>query len=98
LIAADITRGTGRFNLCMGIIGLASGIGASISTSLAGLAADTFGAHAAFLALAIPGFAALAVTWLALPETRPNPELSEPDSVISSKTPAPSLCPHPRSD
>jgi MFS family permease len=88
LIAADITRGTGRFNLCMGIIGLASGIGASVSTSLAGLAADTFGAHAAFLALAVPGFAALAVTWLALPETRPLPEPSVPGSAISSKLPA----------
>jgi len=91
LIAADITRGSGRFNLCMGIIGLASGIGASISTSLAGLAADTFGAHAAFLALAMPGFAAVAVTWLALPETRPNPDDPENGGSVGGKLRASTL-------
>jgi hypothetical protein len=33
LIIADLTGGTGRFNLAHGIVGTASGIGASISTT-----------------------------------------------------------------
>jgi len=73
LIAADIARGVGRFNLCMGILGLAAGIGATISTSLAGVVADRFGTSAAFFALSVPGAAAVLLTWLAMPETRPDP-------------------------
>src|SRR5205085_2872611 len=36
LVIADATRGTGRFNLSQGIVGSAAGIGASLSTLLAG--------------------------------------------------------------
>jgi MFS family permease len=87
LVAADITRGSGRFNLCMGLIGLASGVGASISTSLAGLAADALGIRAAFAALALPGIAALLLTWFALPETRPEREHTiKPASAPDAET------------
>jgi hypothetical protein len=34
LVIADATNGTGRFNLAQGLIGTASGIGASLSTGL----------------------------------------------------------------
>jgi len=71
LIAADITVGSGRFNLCMGAIGLAGGIGAALSTTLAGAIADGFGAGAAFLALAAAGFGAVLLVWAAMPETKP---------------------------
>jgi MFS family permease len=37
LIVADLTRGTGHFNLAQGAVITAQGIGAGISTSLAGL-------------------------------------------------------------
>jgi MFS family permease len=43
LILADVTRGTGRFNLAQGMIGTAVGIGASLSGVLTGYAADLFG-------------------------------------------------------
>ncbi len=33
LMAADLTRGTNRFNLCMGLFGLAAGLGATVSTA-----------------------------------------------------------------
>ena len=33
LIAADLTRGTNRFNLCMGLFGLMAGLGATVSTA-----------------------------------------------------------------
>src|SRR5215468_2141485 len=39
LVIADATNGTGRFNLAQGLIGTASGIGASLSTALFGLIA-----------------------------------------------------------
>ena len=69
LIAADITRGTGRFNLCMGILGLMIGLGATISTTLGGYLADT-AVQTAFLVLAGAGALATALVWLAVPETR----------------------------
>jgi predicted MFS family arabinose efflux permease len=65
LIIFDATRGTGHFNLAQGIVGSGVGIGASLSTSLAGYTTDHFGSAAAFLglaALAAMGF--LAVLWL----------------------------------
>ena len=43
LVVADITRDTGRFNLALGIVGSAMGIGASLSTTLAGYMFDHFG-------------------------------------------------------
>ncbi len=72
LLAADLTRGTNRFNTCMGLFGLASGIGATLSTTLAGLLATEFGAGTAFTALAGAGLAAVALAWAAMPETAPT--------------------------
>nr|ATZ76306.1 DHA1 family drug:H(+) antiporter [uncultured Alphaproteobacteria bacterium] len=69
LIAADIARDSGRFNLWMGSFGLAGGIGASISTTLAGSVADHFGSNAAFLFLTAVGVALVLLAALALPET-----------------------------
>jgi MFS family permease len=72
LVLADITRGTGRFNLAQGILGTAMGIGASISTTLAGYLTDRFGASVAFLSLAGVAAVGLALVWLLMPETRPR--------------------------
>jgi MFS family permease len=74
LIVADITRGTGRFNLGLGIVGSAVGIGAALSTTLAGYTIDHFGSTAAFLALASLAAGGLGLVWLLLPETRPSAE------------------------
>jgi predicted MFS family arabinose efflux permease len=70
LVVADVTRGTGRFNLGLGIVGSAVGIGAALSTSLAGYAFDHFGPAAAFCGLALIAVCGLAMVWLLLPETR----------------------------
>ncbi len=74
LVVADITRGTGRFNLGLGIVGSAVGIGAALSTSLAGYASDHFGSSIAFFSLASVAGCGLALVWLLLPETRPDPK------------------------
>jgi MFS family permease len=70
LMAADLTRGTNRFNLCIGVFGLANGLGATFSTTVAGLIADRVSTPVAFLALAGAAICGAALTWLALPETR----------------------------
>jgi predicted MFS family arabinose efflux permease len=70
LTVADIAFGSGHFNLAQGIVGTATGIGASLSTVLAGYVSDKFGSAAAFLGLS--GVAALGLLAMALvmPETR----------------------------
>ena len=70
LVVSDLTRGTGRFNLALGAVGTAMGIGAALSTSLAGIMADRLGSHSAFLGLAFLGFAAFMLVALIMPETR----------------------------
>ncbi len=72
LIVADITRGTGRFNLALGIVGSAVGIGAALSTTLAGYTIDHFGSSTAFYGLAVMALCGMALVWLLLPETRPE--------------------------
>ena len=70
LVVADITQGTGRFNLCMGVIGLAIGAGATLSTAFAGVIADRYHTPVAFAALAAVGIVAFLLLWAFLPETR----------------------------
>jgi MFS family permease len=72
LVIADITRGTGRYSLALGIAGSAVGVGAALSTLLAGYLFDHFGRGASFLSLA--GIAALgaALVLTLMPETRPK--------------------------
>ena len=74
LIAADLTAKTGHLNLTIGSFGLAAGLGATVSTSIAGWAADRFGAEMTFLALAFAGALAVLVLAVAMPETRPVAE------------------------
>ena len=74
LIIADLTRGTGHFNLGQGIVGTTTGIGASLSTTFAGYASDHFGSEFAFLGLASVAALGLAAVWFLLPETRPPRE------------------------
>jgi len=76
LIIADLTRGTGHFNLGQGIVGTATGIGASVSASLAGNISDHFGSHASFAGLASIGFVGLLAVWFLMPETR---DAAEPE-------------------
>ncbi len=72
LVIADVTRGTGRFNLSQGIVGTATGLGAALSTSLAGYVSDHFGSPIAFLGLAGIAVAGLVLVWALMPETQPD--------------------------
>lgn len=72
LIAADVTQRTGYLNLAIGALGLAAGLGATFSTIIGGWIGDRFSGSAAFLSLAAAGLLAVALLWIAMPETRPR--------------------------
>jgi MFS family permease len=74
LSLADISRGTGRFNLTQGVVASATGVGAALSTTVAGYLATRFGASVAFLSLAITAIAAFMTVLAAMPETAPGNE------------------------
>ena len=70
LIVADVAFGSGHFNLAQGIVGTAVGIGASLSTVLAGFVSDRLGSGTAFMGLAGVAALGLFMIWLVMPETR----------------------------
>jgi hypothetical protein len=70
IIVADLMRGTGRFNVAQGAVITAQGVGAALSTTVAGFVVVSLGYSAAFLTLAGIAGAGLLLFWLAMPETR----------------------------
>jgi MFS family permease len=77
VIVADLMRGTGRFNLAQGAVITAQGIGAAVSTSLAGLIVVRFGYSAAFITLGAIGALGAAVFLLTMPQTYQSSPLGE---------------------
>jgi len=74
LVIADLTKGTGRFNLAQGLVGTLSGIGAALSTSISGLIVERVGHMAGFLDVSMVGLIAITILWVFVPETRPSPD------------------------
>ena len=72
LVIADLTRGTGRYNLAQGAAGTAIGIGGAVSMGASGYVAQHFGYSTAFLALAAVAAAAIAALWALFAETKPG--------------------------
>jgi sugar phosphate permease len=72
LVIADLTKGTGRFNLAQGLVGTLSGVGASFSTSISGLVVERFGHTAGFLSATTVGLIAVVILCMFMPETRPS--------------------------
>ncbi len=72
LVVADLTRGTGRFNLAQGGLATALGIGASVSTTYAGVLVQHFSYNVSFLGLAAVAVFAWLLLFLAVPETLPQ--------------------------
>jgi len=70
VVIADVTKGTGRFNLAQGMFGTVMGVGAALSPTLTGLIVDHFGRSAGFASLAAEGLVALVVLAVFLPETK----------------------------
>jgi predicted MFS family arabinose efflux permease len=79
LVISDLTQGTGRFNLTLGAITTAVGIGASLSQVIAGSIVHQFGYTAGFLFLGAIAAAALLILYFFMPETGPN-QATSPNS------------------
>ena len=84
LVVADLTRGTGRFNVSQGAIATAQGIGAALSTGVAGFIVVGAGYSAAFLTLGAIAGAGFLLYLLVMPETAsaagqsPAPDVAAP--------------------
>jgi MFS family permease len=84
LIVADVTAGTGRFNLAQGLVGAASGVGATLSTSVAGIVVEKFGYTAGLLGVTAVGLLAVVIVLAFMPETKPAAKPGGPDPVAKS--------------
>jgi predicted MFS family arabinose efflux permease len=85
IVVADLMRGTGRYNLALGIVATTHGIGASLSGFAAGVIVDHFGYNAAFLTSGGVAGIALTILLLLMPETARAP--SRPFGVIGRSVP-----------
>jgi MFS family permease len=77
IIVADLMRGTGRFSSALGAVNIAQGIGAALSTTLAGIVVVHAGYSAAFITLAAVAAAGLLLFYFGMPETRAKEEETE---------------------
>jgi MFS family permease len=77
LVIADLTSGTGRFNLAQGLVGALSGVGASLSTSISGVVVERFGQAAGLLSVLAVGLVAVVIVVVFMPETKPSTPASE---------------------
>ncbi len=68
IMAADLTRGSNRFNLCLSFFGIAITAGATLGNAVGGRAADALGYPAAFLILAAFGVLAVGSVFLTVPD------------------------------
>jgi MFS family permease len=77
LVIADLTQGSGRFNLTLGAISTAVGIGAALSQTIAGAMVHHFNFDVGFLFLAAIAATAFGILYLFMPETRDQQFLSQ---------------------
>lgn len=79
LVTTDIAARSGHMNLSLGFMGFSVGVGATLSTTIAGWIADTYGEATAFYSLASVGVVAVLLVAMAMRETRPEPEPASED-------------------
>jgi MFS family permease len=72
LVVADLTRGTGHFNISQGAIATAASLGGALSTAFAGFIVVKAGYSAAFLFLAVVAGTGLLGFIAMMPETLPH--------------------------
>jgi len=74
VIVADLTEGSGRFNVSQGAVATAQGLGAALSATIAGTIIVRFGYSANFLMLAAIAGVGLSLYLFFMPETRGHHE------------------------
>jgi MFS family permease len=72
LMIADLTTGTGRFNLVQGFVGTIIAVAAAISTGASGFVFEQLGHLSGFLILSAAALAATVLLWTGLTETKPG--------------------------
>jgi MFS family permease len=77
LVIADLTRGSGRFNVTLGAITTAVGIGAALSQTVAGSIVHHSSFNTGFLSLAAIAAIAFGVLYFFMPETLQKREARE---------------------
>lgn len=85
IVVADLTRGTGRYNVALGAIATAHSIGAALSNLTAGYVVNATGYAGGFLFLAAAAVVALAVFYFFVPETRVTERGQRPASGAQSE-------------
>ena len=70
VIIADLTEGSGRFNVSQGAVATAQGLGAAVSATVAGTIIVRFGYGASFLTLAAIAGVGFALYLVCMPETK----------------------------
>jgi MFS family permease len=86
IIASDLMRGTGRFNLAQGLVALATGLGASMSNLVAGFVVQAFGYSIGFITLATIATIALLFFAILMPETGPLADLPGTTGTVTVPT------------
>ncbi len=82
VVIADLTRGTGRFNVAQGAVATAQGLGGALSAGMAGAIIVAFGYQIAFWTLAVIAGAGLVLYATLMPETRlPGDALPAPTAA-----------------
>jgi MFS family permease len=87
IVVADLTRGSSRYNLALGVSGACWGFGAALSNGAAGFIVNAFGFSVAFLFLSACALVAVLLFWLGVPETRDMATVATPGTtkpVLSS--------------
>src|SRR5262249_35051224 len=72
LIIADVTKGTGRFNLAQGVFATLTGFAAAISPGFFGALELRFSDAAGLFTMAFGLALGMVLLWFALPETKPK--------------------------
>jgi predicted MFS family arabinose efflux permease len=88
LIVADVTAGTGRFNLAQGLVGAASGVGATLSTSVSGIIVEKFGYTAGLFGVTAVGLLAVVIVLAFMPESKPAAKLGGPNAPFAKSAAA----------
>ncbi|MTV18847.1 MULTISPECIES: MFS transporter [Bradyrhizobium] len=85
LVVADLTHGTGHFNISQGAIATATGLGAALSTAVAGFIIVHAGYSAAFLFLAAVACAGLIGYCALMPETLRSATATSRTTALASQ-------------
>jgi MFS family permease len=72
IVVADLTAGTGRFNLAIGLLGALGGVAAAVSTTVTGYVFQLLGPHLGYIPIAVVAALATATLWTFLAETKPE--------------------------